>query len=458
MKKLFGLLIISLLCSLPGLSQRFGKGCLYDENRYEKIPMTAPLMRGDKGLPSSVSLRDFCPPPGDQGLFGTCTAWASAYASRSILLKIRAGEDSETPIFSPSFVYNQIRLTEDCEYGVYISDALELLKNEGCLSYNDFGYECGRDVTPTEKSKARKFIIKDYKRLFGKQHLPRTQILRPIKKALSEERPVIISMRCYGSLEDARDVWNPTEPDIDMGCHAMTVVGYDDAKYGGAFQLMNSWGTAWGIGGFTWVRYSDFEKYCMEAYETVDFMFGPEAAAGSYTFGGKMRFVTSEGKEMAMKLKRGIYQTNRTYYAGSSFRFYISHTNPVYMYAIGTDLSGECSRIFPADDSVSPILSYKTGTVAFPGEQDFVQLDDRSGKDYVCVLYSLQPLDIKEIIAKMEKLRGPVSERLEKAVGKEKMVKQIRYDKKGKVGFKASADEKKKTHFVVPLIVEIKHG
>ena len=32
--------------------------------------------------------------------------------------------------------------------------------------------------------------------------------------------------------------------------HAMTIIGYDDNKYGGAFEVMNSWGEAFGNKGF----------------------------------------------------------------------------------------------------------------------------------------------------------------------------------------------------------------
>jgi hypothetical protein len=46
----------------------------------------------------------------------------------------------------------------------------------------------------------------------------------------------------------------------------MTVIGYDDRKFGGAFQIMNSWGPEWGNNGVAWVRYGDFKTYVREAY------------------------------------------------------------------------------------------------------------------------------------------------------------------------------------------------
>ena len=38
----------------------------------------------------------------------------------------------------------------------------------------------------------------------------------------------------------------------------MTIVGYDDNKFGGAFRVVNSWGTDYGDNGFLWIKYSDF--------------------------------------------------------------------------------------------------------------------------------------------------------------------------------------------------------
>jgi C1A family cysteine protease len=42
------------------------------------------------------------------------------------------------------------------------------------------------------------------------------------------------------------------------GGHAVTLVGYDDAKEGGCFRLVNSWGTDWGSKGFGWIPYKYF--------------------------------------------------------------------------------------------------------------------------------------------------------------------------------------------------------
>ena len=49
-----------------------------------------------------------------------------------------------------------------------------------------------------------------------------------------------------------------------MAC--MCVIGYDDYKEGGAFQIMNSWGPEWGKNGVAWVPYNVFDAFVVEAY------------------------------------------------------------------------------------------------------------------------------------------------------------------------------------------------
>ena len=53
---------------------------------------------------------------------------------------------------------------------------------------------------------------------------------------------------------------------MGFGGHAMCVIGYDDRLEGGAFQIMNSWGSDWGQNGIAWVRYGDFKEFVREAY------------------------------------------------------------------------------------------------------------------------------------------------------------------------------------------------
>jgi hypothetical protein len=74
-------------------------------------------------------------------------------------------------------------------------------------------------------------------------------------------------MNCPDSFFVARDVWRPWEnSSVNHGGHSMCVVGYDDTRYGGAFEVQNSWGETWGNGGYIWIPYDVFAAFTREAY------------------------------------------------------------------------------------------------------------------------------------------------------------------------------------------------
>ena len=62
-------------------------------------------------------------------------------------------------------------------------------------------------------------------------------------------------------------VWTTTPDDTlsdwKHSGHAMLVVGYDDNIAGGAFRVLNSWGTDWADHGFIWIKYKDFTQWCV---------------------------------------------------------------------------------------------------------------------------------------------------------------------------------------------------
>ena len=69
---------------------------------------------GKNPLPEAVSLLKFAPNRGNQGQQGSCVAWSCAYASQTILTAAATGQDPNQIVFSPSYLYNQIRL-EGCQ-------------------------------------------------------------------------------------------------------------------------------------------------------------------------------------------------------------------------------------------------------------------------------------------------------------------------------------------------------
>jgi hypothetical protein len=124
--------------------QEYETGCLLDDSLYKDRPIAPPLMRGNyDDLPKAVSLKQYAPAPGNQGPYGTCAGWATAYSARTILEAMKNLWNSgkaDSNAFSPSFVYNQINKGNDCRGGTSLTDALDVLRVQGDVKLNDFEY------------------------------------------------------------------------------------------------------------------------------------------------------------------------------------------------------------------------------------------------------------------------------------------------------------------------------
>jgi hypothetical protein len=456
------------------LAQEHFTGCLLDEEAYNAIPQKKEnLTRDYEILPSSYSLKQYCPTPNNQSNYGTCTGWASAYAARTIAEAVAYGWKDKEKItlesFSPIYIYAQItERNDDCKSGTYIHKALEIMKNEGVAKYNSFNVKCASYIPYSLKEEAILYKIDDYYTLFYSDS-PYSKKINETKKVIYKDNPVIIAMKCYGSFSNATDIWNG-RTDSDKGYHAMCVIGYDDNKNGGSFQLINSWGLGWGNGGFTWVTYDDYYRYVNNAYAIYvkkkelpkpkpDPQPTPEPIKLA-NLGGEIRYhLTAEGKkgtEMHVQLysEKTIpyYRMQKSYESGSRYRIYISNNEPAYVYVIGSDLKNSVSLAFPPDDKTSALID-KSSNIAIPDETWSIEMDNTIGTDYVCVLYSENALPIHNIVKKIKEASGNFYDKIKFTLSnnivpaKEIIFSQnvIRFNVKGT----------KKT--VVPVIVEIEH-
>jgi Papain family cysteine protease len=448
------------LFSFSAIAQEFRTGCILKPELYEKVPLAAPLMRGDyENLPSKNSLRKYAPIPQNQGAYGTCVGWSTAYAARTIQMAYQQNWTNTELItenaFSPFFVYEEAKPASDvfCQEGTSLFNALEILKDMGTVKISDFGMQCGQTITKTLERKATEFKVKDYRRLFD---LGTKDKVPFVKKSIAENRPVVIGIQCCAeSFLNAKGVesWKlqaQDNPNPDGG-HALTVIGYDDNYHGegkGAFELMNSWGTAWGDQGFIWMSYEDFNRYCFEAYE----MSLPNTEIN--VLSGKIRFELSAGQEMSVYYKNGYYEMKEGYYSGTLFRVYITNNEPAYIYAFGSDLNHKDYKIFPNNVKVSPFLGYKGSKMAIPDEEHFIQMDDNKGIDYLCLLYSSEKLDFESILANLAEKQGTMLERLQAVLG-DKMLqpKDANHVGKNEINFKGISRVKT----VLPIVVAINH-
>jgi hypothetical protein len=217
--------------------------------------------------PLSVDLSINFPVPGDQGSQSSCVGWATAYALKSYQEKVEMGWSLNTAshLFSPAFIYNQINGGRDS--GSYIYQACDLTVSKGVatlstMPYSDSDYRT--QPSAAALSEAAKYKASTWYRVNDTSQ---------IKAALVNRKPVVAGIKVYQqlmNLQGSNSVYN-TATGQNQGGHAVTIVGYDDNRFGGAFKVINSWGANWGDGGYFWMPYSfAAQNILSEAYVIVD--------------------------------------------------------------------------------------------------------------------------------------------------------------------------------------------
>jgi hypothetical protein len=398
---------------IHNIAQRLFTGGYLDPKQFEKADIYESLSDDTtkNPLPEAANLQKFAPAAGDQGHQGSCVAWSSAYAARTIEEAARTGEDPNSLRFSPSFLYNQIGL-DNCD-GSYIERAMEFMTRSGSIPYSEFPYndqDCSKQPDQQQLEEARQYRMRGFNRLTPGD---RNDVidLRAIKENISQGAPVVIGMQVGGSyMEDmmGKDVWIPTAEDRSMvgfGGHAQCVVGYDDRKYGGAFLIMNSWGSSWGNNGFAWVRYPDFRHFVREAYGIEPMAKTGTAAAAPLACEIGLVQIHYEGKKtvtggyIPLQVKTGnVFETIDPVKKGSRFKMEVRNTTECYVYVFGKETDGTTYTLFPYPRSDNPEKTkYSpfcgiTGYRLFPKDKSMMP-DSIGSRDYMAVVVSKEPLD-----------------------------------------------------------------
>jgi len=459
MKKISIIALVLLSFAFTVNSQNRAKGLNFDDNAYSKVLQKATLTRGlYYSLPTSFSLKAYAPTPKSQGQYGTCTGWATAYCALTIAdSKANNVTDKELitqNAFSPGFIYKQIKDEGDasCALGASIREALEIMKTKGAAKYDALSeVNCPTSLSAEVFKDAENHKISDYAKVFDGSETS-TYIIAAVKKSLSQENPVIIGMKAPPSFDSAGELWTPTEDSEDsFGGHAMCVIGYDDEKFGGAFEIQNSWGTSWGKDGYFWISYENFPLWVKYAYELID-MAAPVSADG-YDMKGSVRMVLSNGTDAQINYEENIYKIREPQKSGSLFRLHISNSSPAYVYAFGTDATNKVFPVFPHAPTISAALTYSQNDVAIPDEEHFIQTDNTVGKDYLCVVYSKEPLLIKDIHSKLENETGTFYQKVNKVLGNKVIDNNSIVYEKDRISFKA----KTKNKTIAFIIIESDH-
>lgn len=405
--------------AIQNVIANFVRGGEMDEKIYEEVEIYEPLADNIKNpLPEKVSLLKYAPKRLNQGRQGSCVAWASAYAARTILEAMRTGKNPNSVRFSPSFMYNQIKIkNSDCQ-GSYIKRAMDNMMAQGAVPFEDFRYDettCSNPVPSRLKAKAQAYKIRGFQRLTDKKSLGPVAEMLAIKQNLSKGSPVIIGMMVGGSFMQnmmGQDVWIPTRSDYNkqgFGGHAMCVIGYDDYKEGGAFLIMNSWGEDWGDKGVAWVRYSDFKFFNVESYGLYPMGNADDRQQSRFEGSFGLELNPKKGKRSSQMIplqQLGTMYFETTQRLTSSDKFKVEFTNNIecYTYIFGEETDGSSYTLFPYTEKHSPYCGI-TGTRVFPRDYS-MQPDEKGDKDKIAVLVTKEPIDYNKVNKRISTAQG----------------------------------------------------
>lgn len=211
----------------------YGLGCILEEiNATSNITLnivTPPTWDWrDYGIMTSVK---------SQGACGSCVAFACVGAFEA-LIKWKTGAEvdlSEAHLFFCG--------GGDCDYGWYVSAALNFMESVGVCDEDCFPYDgayYGNDLpcSPCDDWRERAYKIEDWGAVTG---------IKSIKEALITYGPLIVTFIVYS---DFITYWNNPyawenavyrhESGTRLGGHAVVLVGYDDRQQ--CWICKNSWG------------------------------------------------------------------------------------------------------------------------------------------------------------------------------------------------------------------------
>lgn len=253
----------------------FSQGLIFDQKAFDSGKQYE-AERADF-VPASFSLKAYAPYVLAQKR-ATCVAYSTASALailKAISKKTTNPRETSLYVASPHWIYYRNKSDGDteCLEGLDIDKTMGDILTHGAppMSMVEFpDYFPFSDVHLCNYYPSSWEIDLEASSYLKPDEIDRLSTLDHVKAAISHGLPVVFGMNVPSSFEKAFGTkrWIPTafESKLSGYGHAMVIVGYDDLKYGGAVEILNSWGKEWGDKGYIWISYSDFKNYFMGGY------------------------------------------------------------------------------------------------------------------------------------------------------------------------------------------------
>lgn len=426
-------------------------------------------------FPPLFSIKKYTPIPLSQDPYQTCVAWSSTYAARTISYAIKrniTNPDSINKIaFSPEYVYYKVKqpTDADCSAGGNILSAMQVMTSNGAMLKKEGIENCVTTIPETtESQKAGPYKIKTFMMVNKKKGTIEKNDINTIKRKLIENNPVVISLNIDDAFQTVpkSGIWSPETGFASNNYHAMCIIGYNDKMAGGAFEVMNSWGTKWGDNGFFWLTYKQLMEHGSYAVEMMDYEVGKTELNGNIEFikwedgievplkkvtRVKIDTSTTIVKTVA-KPNFSLYKLTQALKSGDNFKIKFRTNAPCFIYILGKDALGKIDLLFPVNTSFSAAINSPNATFYLPSDSTNARLDKNVGKETFCILYSKDSIDyegLKKYIAGKNIFRAIKDKLGARLLDMNKIL--FRDDS---INFKAPAEEKS----VLCFFVEMNHN
>lgn len=211
-----------------------------------------------------VDLRPYLPPVGDQGIRGTCLAFAATAAH-----EFERGTTSCSLDLSEEAIY--WAASKLCGFGNGLTfkataDALDTQgqPEQALWPYDPFRNESAADYAPPPNALDAVSCFQ------GTMHAV-TVSLDEVRSCLDKGNIVVAGVRMSQSFGNGKGGFVPMPAPhelLPIG-HAIAIVGYAnpvDPIHHGYFVFRNSWGDKWGDQGYGYLPYDYLESHCATAY------------------------------------------------------------------------------------------------------------------------------------------------------------------------------------------------
>lgn len=219
--------------------------------------------RSRRARKSQIDLRVFFSEPLDQGSLGSSCAHACAALVEYFEQRSTGHAIQPSRLFLHANAHRMAMGPQDS--AVNLRSTLKAIARCGLPPERFWPYDpsmAGAQPEPFLYSFADRFRAANYLRLDAR-NLRGGEVLDVVRSFLDAGFPIAFGLPVPTSISSAAEISYRPAFDSILSGQALLAVGYDDrwlSSSRGALLVRNSWGTAWGEGGYGWLPYAFVEE------------------------------------------------------------------------------------------------------------------------------------------------------------------------------------------------------